>query len=212
MIEDARAQIATAQGPLAVVLSLNAQETDGRVSAHGDLVADHALAKATAKLELAGAGDVVSGGAAIGLQIAPGAELGLPVSAGSLALAAKLELSGPELLVALSPGYLALTLGKGKDALKLEGNTPKATLRTQLGEDLSPAPIDLELSGGELRSRTLGFRARGFELDAQLELPWRLDGRFAVRELKDTKKPVRAAGPRARRPRRSRASSGSTSS
>ena len=194
VIEDARAEISTAQGPLAVVLSLNAQDSDGKISAHGDLVARHPLAQATAKLELAGAGDQITGGAALGLQMEPGADLGLPISAGRVALAAQVELAGEELLVALSPGYLALTFGKGKDALKLEGNTPKATLRTQVGDDFELAPIDVEVSGGELRSRTLGFAARGLELDAQLELPWQLDGRFAVRELKDTKKPARVPG------------------
>ncbi len=194
VVEDARAEIATAQGPLAVSLSLNAQDTEGRITARGDLVADHALAKATAKLELAGAGDQVVGGAALGLRIAPGADLGLPVSTGSVALAAQLELSEQKLVVGLSPGYLALTLGKGKDALELEGNTPKATLRTELGEDLELAPNELELSGGELRSPTLGLAARGFELDAKLEPPWQLDGRIAVHELKDTQKPPRAPG------------------
>jgi hypothetical protein len=191
VIEDARAEIATAQGPLAVVLSLNAQDSEGKISAHGDLVARHPLAQATAKLELAGEGDQVAGGAAIGLRMAQGADLGLPLSAGSIALAAQVELAGEELRVALLPGYVALTLGKGKDALKLEGKTPNATLRSQLDDDFELGPIAVAVAGGELRSPTLGFVARGFELDGQLELPWRLDGRFAVRELQDTKKPVR---------------------
>ena len=41
---------------------------------------------------------------------------------------------------------------------------------------------------------TLGVAARGFEIDAKLELPWRLDGRIAVRELQDTQQPPRAPG------------------
>ena len=72
VIEDARAEIATAQGPLSVVLSVNAQETEGRVRASADLVAHHALADAAAKLELAGEGDAITGGAALGLRIGAG--------------------------------------------------------------------------------------------------------------------------------------------
>ena len=192
VIEDARAEVATVQGPLAVTLSVNAQETDGRVRASADLLAHHALADAAAKLELSGAGDAISGGAAIGLRIAPGAGLGLPVSAGSLALSAQLEISGAEILVSLEPGPFALTLGEGPEARRLEGSTPKAKLRTRLGGDGALAPLQLEASGGDLRAPTLGVAARGFEVDAKLEPPWRLDGRIAVRELKDTQDPPRA--------------------
>jgi hypothetical protein len=194
VIEDAHAEIATVQGPLAVTLSVNAQETAGRVRASGDLVAQHALAAASAKLELSGEGDAISGGAALGLRIAPGAGLGLPISAGSLALSARLEISGPEILVSLTPGPFALTLGEGREALRLEGSTPKAKLRTQLGGDGRLAPLQLEASGGDLRAPTLGVAARGFEVDAKLEPPWRLDGRIAVRELKDVRDPPRAPG------------------
>jgi len=192
VIEDARAEIATVQGPLAVVLSVNAQETGGRVRASADLVAHHALVDAAAKLELSGAGDAISGGAALGLRIAPGAGLGLPISAGSLALTAQLEISGPEILVSLGPGPFALTLGEGPEALRLEGSTPQARLRTQLGDDGTLTPLQLEANGGDLRAP--GFEARGIELDAKLELPWRLDGRIAVRELKDRQDPPRAPG------------------
>ncbi|HEY8152949.1 MAG TPA: YdbH domain-containing protein [Myxococcota bacterium] len=192
VIEDARAEIATAQGPLSVSLSVSAQEADGRVLAHGDLTAHHALADAAAKLELAGAGDAISGGAAVGLQIAPGADLGLPISAGSLALSARLEIAGSEVLVSLAPGPFSLTWGKGKQALRFAGTTPKAQLRTQLEGELELAPLLLEASGGDLRAPTLDLAARGFELDAKLELPWRLDGTVGIRELKDTRKPGRA--------------------
>ena len=117
-------------------------------------------------------------------------DLGLPLSAGSLALAARLELAGSDLIASLSPGYLALTFGKGKDALRLEGNTPKATLRSQF-EDGELAPIQLDVSGGKLSSPSLGFAARGFQIDGKLELPWRFEGKLGVRELKDTRKPPR---------------------
>ena len=192
VIEDARAEIATVQGPLAITLSVNAQESEGRIVAHGDLVAHHALADAAAKLELAGAGDAISGGAALGLRLAPGAGLALPISAGTLALSAKLEVSGAEILVSLAPGPVALTFGEGPDALRLEGSTPQAQLRTQLADDAALAPLLLETSGGDLRLPTLGVAARGFEIGAKLELPWRLDGRIAVREIEDTQKPRRA--------------------
>jgi hypothetical protein len=192
VIEGARAEIATAQGPLAVSLSLSAQEQDGRVRASGDLLAHHALADAAAKLELSGAGDAISGGAALGLEIAPGADLGLPLATGSLALSAKLEIAGREVHVSLAPGPFSFTFGKGKDALRLAGITPAAQLRTQLGEDLTLAPLLIETTGGELRAPTLDLAARGLELDAKLEPPWRLDGRIALRELKDTRKPPRA--------------------
>jgi hypothetical protein len=191
VIEDARAEIATRQGPLAVVLSVDAHDVDGRLTARGDLVADHPLAKANAKLDLAGAGDAVQGGAAFGLQMAPGAELGLPISAGSLALAARIELAGKELIASLSPGYLALVFGKGKDALRLEGETPQATLRSQY-EEGALAPVQLELSGGELRSPTLELVARGLQFDGRLELPWQLTGKLAGLELSDTRKQRRA--------------------
>jgi hypothetical protein len=190
VIEDARAEIATRQGPLSALLSVDAKEEGGRISARGDLVAEHPLVKATAKLDLAGSGDQVEGGAAIGLQMAPGADLGLPLSAGSIALAARLELAGSDLIASLTPGYLALTFGKGKDALRLEGKTPKATLRSRF-EDGELAPIQLETSGGKLSSPSLGFAARGFDLDGKLELPWRYEGKLGVRELKDTRKPRR---------------------
>ena len=107
MIEDARAEIATVQGPLAVELSVNAQDRDGRVHARVDLVAHHALADATAMLELAGAGDALTGGAAIGLDLAPGAGLAAPaLGRHARAQRAKLEVAGPEILVSLAPGAL----------------------------------------------------------------------------------------------------------
>jgi hypothetical protein len=192
VIENARAEIATLQGPLAIVLSVDARDAEGRTHAHADLVAHHALADATAKLEMSGVGDSVTGGAALGLVMAPGAGLGLPVSAGRVALAAKIEISGPEILVSFTPGHFALTVGEGKDALRLEGSTPKAELRTQLDEDGSLAPLALETSGGDLRAPTLGVAARGFDLDLKIELPDRLEGRIGLRELKDSRKPARA--------------------
>ena len=95
VIEDARAEIATAQGPLAVVLSLNAQDSEGRISAHGDLVARSPARAGDREARARGRrATQVAGGAAIGLRIAQGADLGLPLSAGSLALAAQVELSG----------------------------------------------------------------------------------------------------------------------
>ena len=194
VIEQARAEVATVQGPLTVELSVNAQDRDGRVHARADLIAHHALADATAMLELAGAGDALTGGAALGLVLAPGAGLRLPLSAGRLALSAKLEVAGPEILVMLAPGPFALTLGEGSDALRLEGSTPQARLHTQIGVDGALAPFQLEASGGDLRAPTLGIAARGFDLDLTLAPPLqRLAGRVAVREVEDTRKPRRAA-------------------
>jgi hypothetical protein len=190
VIDDARAEIKTRQGLLAAVLSVDAKQEGGRISARGDLVAEHPLAKATAKLDLAGAGDQVEGGAAIGLEMAPGADLGLPLSAGRLALAARIELAGSDLTASLSPGYLALAFGEGKDALRVEGTTPKAALRSKF-EDGELAPIELATSGGKLSSPSLGFSARGFQLEGKLEPPWRFEGKLGVRELKDTRKPRR---------------------
>jgi len=193
LIEQARAEIATVQGPLTVELSVKAQEREGRMHVRTDLVAHHALADATGRLELAGAGDALTGGAAFGLDLAPGAGLRLPLSAGRLALSAKLEVAGPEILVSLAPGPFALTLGEGSDALRLEGSTPQARLHTQLRVDGALTPFQLQANGGDLRAPTLGIAARGFDLDLTLDpRVQRLAGRVAVLEVKDTRKPGRA--------------------
>jgi len=193
VIEHARAEVTTAQGPLAVELSVDARDSEGRIQARADLVAHHALADATAQLELSGAGEALTGAAAIGLNLAPGAGLRLPLSAGSFALTAQLEVAGSEILVSLAPGPFALTLGEGSDALRLEGSTPQARLRTQIGVDGALAPFQVEASGGDLRAPSLGIAARGFDLDVTLERSLRrLAGRVAVLEVKDTRKPRRA--------------------
>jgi hypothetical protein len=143
-------------------------------------------------LALAGAGDAITGAAAIGLDLAPGAGLQLPLSAGSFGLNAQLEVAGPEILVTLAPGPFALTLGEGPEALRLEGSTPQARLRTRRDDTGALAPFQVEASGGDLRAPTLGIAARGFDLDVTLDPPWQLEGRVAVREVEDTRKPRRA--------------------
>jgi hypothetical protein len=194
-IESARAEIATAQGPLSVELSLNAQDRAGRTRARLDLVAHHALANATAVLDLEGADGALNGGAAVGVDLAPGAGLRLPFSAGRLAQSARLEVIGPEVLVSLAPGPFALTLGEGSQALRLEGSTPQARLRTQIGVDGGLAPFALTTTGGELRAEALGFAARGFELDLRLDPPLRWPaGQIAVLAVADTRQPPRAPG------------------
>jgi hypothetical protein len=190
VVKDARAEIATPRGPLSADLSVNAHDTNGRIEARGDLVLDHALAKGTAQLELAGSESDFGGAAALGLQLAKGNGLGLPVSSGTLALAALLESRGGELTISLSPGPFALAIGRGKKPLRLEGSTPQAKLRKQLGDD---APVSLEASGGELRVPTLALVARGFDIDTRIGGSLGdLSGRITVRELEDTKRPARA--------------------
>jgi len=192
-LENARAELATAQGPLRVELSLVAHESEGRVRARGDLVAHHALADARGVLDLAGAGDAIDGGAALGIELAPGAGLSLPFSAGTLAQSARLEIRGGEILVSLAPAPFALTFGDGEDALQLDGSLPETSLRTRVAPDGTLAPLALAARGGELRARELALAARGFELDATLGPGARqLTGRLALRELRDTRKPRRA--------------------
>jgi hypothetical protein len=195
VIEDARAEIATVNGPLAVTLGVNASEADGRGQVRADLVAKHALAQATAQIEVSGEGETMNGAAAVGMLLEPGAGLELPLSAGSLALAAQLEAKGPEILVSIAPGPFGLTVGKGKDALRLEGVTPQAKLRTRLLEEGALAPLEIETTGGDLRAPTLDLAARGLDLDAKLDVgARRLSGRLVLRELLDTRKPKRAPG------------------
>ncbi len=193
VIERALAEIATEQGPLRVEFSLNAREHDGRVHARADLVADHALAHAAGVLEIAGAGDAVSGGAALGLDLAPGAGLRLPLSAGSFALTAQLEIAGPEIVVAFAPGPFALTFAEGRDALRFEGNTPRAQLRARWEPDGALPSFQVKTSGGDLRAPTLGLTARGFDFDLTFEPPaHQVGGRVAILEIADTRKPRRA--------------------
>ena len=174
---------------------MNAQERAGRTRARVDIKAQHALANATAVLDLAGAGGTLSGGAALGLDLAPGAGLRLPLSAGRLALSAQLEVAGPEVLVSLAPGPVTLTFGEGSQALRLEGSTPQAQLRTRIDADGGLAPFAVKTTGGELRAPTLGFAARGFELDVTLDPPLRRPaGRIAVLAVTDTRKPPRTPG------------------
>ena len=192
-LEDARAELATAQGPLRVELSLVANESDGRVRARGDLVAHHALADARGVLDLAGAGDAIDGGAAFGIELAPGTGLELPFSAGTLAQSARLEIRGPEIRVSLAPGPFSLTFGDGKDALELAGTLPEASVRTRIAPDGTLAPLALAAAGGELRARQLDLTAGGLELDVTLGPGARqLTGRLALAEVLDTRKPRRA--------------------
>jgi hypothetical protein len=192
VIERAHAELATEQGPLSVELSVNAQERDGRLRARADLVARHALANATAVLDLAGSGDTASGGVALGLDLAPGAGLRLPLSAGTLAQSARIEISGPAILVTLSPGPFALTLGDGPDAMRLSGSTPQASVRTKKESDGGLAPFELKANGGELLAPGPGIAARGFDLDLTIDPQTLLPtGSVGVAELKDTRKPRR---------------------
>ncbi len=194
-IESAHAEVATAQGPLGIELAVNAQERAGRTRARVDIKAHHALANATALLDLAGAGGALSGGAALGLDLAPGAGLRLPLSAGRLALSAQLQVAGPEVLVSLAPGPVTLTFGEGSQALRLEGSTPQAQLRTRIDADGGLAPFAVKTTGGELRAPTLGFAAHGFELDVTLDPPLRRPaGRIAVLAVTDTREPPRTPG------------------
>lgn len=192
VIDQAHAEIATEQGPLRIELAVNAQDREGQVQARADLAARHALANAMGVLDLSGAGDTITGAAAVGLNLAPGAGLQLPLSAGSFGLNAQLEVAGPEILVTLAPGPFALTWGEGPEALRLEGSTPTARVRTRRDDAGALAPFQVETSGGDLRAPTLGVAARGFALDATLDPPWQLEGRVAVREVEDTRKPRRA--------------------
>ena len=155
VIEDARAEISTAQGPLAVVFSLNAQDSDGKISAHGDLVARHPLAQATAKLEL-GARAIRSREA---LRSGCGwsrARTSADHPAGSIALAAQVERR------ARSSSSRSLRVPRadvreGQDALKLEGTRRRRRCAPSSMKTWSWLPSISKLTGGELRSKTLGF-------------------------------------------------------
>jgi len=193
-IDAAHAEIATARGPLRVDLSVDAQDRDGQLHARADLVAHHALASAVGVLELSGAGDAITGAAALGVDLAPGAGLQLPLSAGSLGLNAQIEIAGKEILATFAPGPFALTWGDGPDALRLEGTTPSTRVRTRRDDRGALAPFEIDASGGLLRAPALDVAASGFSVDATLDPPWRLEGSVAVHEIEDTRKPRRAPG------------------
>ena len=190
VIDQALAEIETAEGPLRIELSVDAHDRDGRVEARADLVARHALANAVATLDLAGSGDRIGGAAAIGLDLAPGAGLRLPLSQGSFALGAQIEIEGQEVRATLAPAPFRLTLGDGPQALRLEGTLPPATLESQL-EDGELAAIRVQASGGDLRAPGLELSAKDFVLDADFETLTRIDGRISVGEIVDTRKPAR---------------------
>jgi len=188
-IEDVAVELETPQGPLAASFAAQARDAGGGyIAASASFAAQLAGFDGAGRIEAHGTPEAFEGAASLELTargaIGPGAEL----EPATLALIAGFVYADERMDFALAPAPFAITVHRGDETFRVEGETPALALaRTPTPNGRAPAIRVLSV-GGRLGLPDLDVEARNIAVDADLDPETGLpSGSLRIGALADTR-------------------------